>query len=100
MRCLIYASVFGANAELSADDREFATVIRAYWLGRVNAEFPKADVVQLIPQVALRLKAENIDSEQEYCGSDTADHVADLERGEAQLKALRAAAAETQKKPK
>lgn len=100
MRCLIYASVFGADPELSADDRAIATVTRAYWLGRVNAEFPKLDVVQLIPEVALRLKAENIDGEQEYCGSDTAGHVADLERGEAQLEAMRAAAVEAQKKSK
>jgi len=100
VRCLIYASSFAANPELSADDRQIGMVMRVYWLGRVNAEFPKTDVVQLIPEVTMRLKAENVESEQEYCGSATADHTADLERGEAQLEIIRAAAAETQKKSK
>lgn len=91
MRCLIYASLFAANPKLSADDRQIGAISRLYWLGRVNAEFPHTDLVQFVPEVALRLKAENIESEQEYCGSETAGRTADLERGEDQLERLKAA---------
>jgi hypothetical protein len=100
VRCLIYVSAFAANPQLSAEDRQLAPLMRGYWLGRVNTEFPKADVVQLLPEVAVRLKAENIRSEQQYCGSEMADHIADLERGEAQLEILEKAAVEAEKKSK
>lgn len=74
--------------------------MRAYWLGRVNAEFPGQDAVELIPAVALRLNSEAVASEQEYCGSATADHVADLERGEARMAILREAASKVLKDKK
>lgn len=76
------------NEKDTAEDRQIGQDSTLYWLGRVNAEFPRLDVVKLIPEVVTRLKAENLDKEGEYCGSELAGRTADMNRASNILREL------------
>ena len=99
VRCLVYSALLADNDEASAEDKQVGSTSMLYWLGRVNAEYPDSDVEKLVPHAALRLKSENIEKEQEYCGSETAGRSVDMERASKILGKLKQAA-EAQAKSK
>ena len=87
------------NEEESAENRQIGQVGTLYWLGRVNAEFPRLDAANLIPDVVTRLKSENLDKEGDYCGSELAGRTADMDRASGILQKI-LQAAEAPAKPK
>jgi hypothetical protein len=91
IRCLIQLNLLATNETASAEDRQLGELGTLYWLGRVNAAFPRSDAVNLIPDVAMRMKPENVEQEGEYCGSELAGRISDMNRASGILKRLRQA---------
>lgn len=88
IRCLIQSNLLAVNEKESAENRQIGQAGALYWLGRVNAEFPRLDVVKLIPGVVTRLKPENFEKETEYCGSELGGRTADMDRASNMLQKM------------